>query len=127
MAPSSSHDEMFDDGPSRVSITGQRDPSRNTYNKSRADQDDDDDEDGGEGWEDVDDTLDLSLPSTKAQLLSYANNSSSSRQLDQVTYSYLSDFFLRAARENLGEFQNVFGLLSEDEQDVLKELATVQT
>lgn len=85
--------------------------------------DEDEDEDN-EGWEDEPgDTLDLSLGSTKAELMGWIEGSSGSRQRDDETQAYLSDFFIRAARENVAGFQDWFGMLTEDEKLKLQQLA----
>ncbi|KAK0636657.1 armadillo-type protein [Bombardia bombarda] len=79
--------------------------------------------DGDEGWEDeTGDTLDLSLPSTKAQLMNWMENSSV-RGRDDETQAYLIEFFMRAARENIAGFQDWFNMLTEDEKAKLHELA----
>lgn len=82
------------------------------------------DADGSDdGWEDeANDTLDLSLGSTRNDLMSWAENSNS-RQRDDETQAYLIDFFVRAARENTAGFQNWFAMLTEDEKAKLQELA----
>ncbi|KAL2126663.1 hypothetical protein VTI74DRAFT_439 [Chaetomium olivicolor] len=89
-----------------------------------ADADDaleDDDNDGG--WEDEpDDTLDLALGSTKADLMGWLEGGSS-RQRDDDTQQYLKEFFLRADAENLAGFQEWCGMLSEDERAKMKEAA----
>ena len=88
-----------------------------------ADEDFADGDDGDEGWEDEPgDTLDLSLGSTKADLMGLFD-SGGSRQRDDETQAYLTDFFIRAARENVAGFQDWFGMLTEDEKLKLHELA----
>ena len=83
---------------------------------------DTDDED--EGWEDdANDVLDLSLDSTKAELMGLVENSGS-RQRDDETQAYLVDFFMRAARENIAGFQEWFNMLNEDEKAKLHSLAS---
>lgn len=84
-----------------------------------ADFDDEDNED--EGWEDDDDTLDLSLAATKADFMSFVEGGQ--RQPDDETQAYLTDFFLRAARENVASFQDWYNMLSEEEKSKLNELA----
>ncbi|KAL2018215.1 hypothetical protein VTK56DRAFT_1122 [Thermocarpiscus australiensis] len=82
-----------------------------------------DEDDGDEGWEDEPgDTLDLSLGSTKADLMGWIEGSGS-RQRDDETQAYLSDFFVRAARENVAGFQDWFAMLTDDEKRKLHELA----
>lgn len=85
------------------------------------DEDEDDDE---EGWEDEpDDTLDLSLGGVKADLMGWIEGGAGSRQRDDETQAYLTDFFMRAARENIAGFQEWFNMLTEDEKRKLHELA----
>jgi hypothetical protein len=81
-----------------------------------------DEEDEDDGWEDEQDTLDLSLGGTKSDLMSYVDGSGV-RQRDDETQAYLTEFFIRAARENTADFQNWYNMLSEDEQGKLNELA----
>lgn len=81
----------------------------------------DDEDDGEEGWEDDDDLLDLNLAATKAGLMSFAEGQ---RQRDDETQAYLTDFFIRAARENVANFQDWYNLLTEDEKSKLNELAS---
>jgi importin-9 len=82
----------------------------------------DDDENDDEGWEDDDDTLDLSLGTTKADLMSFMEGGGQ-RQRDDETQGYLTDFFIRCGRENIANFQEWYGLLSEDEKHKLNEIA----
>ncbi len=79
-------------------------------------------DDGDEGWEDDGDTLDLSLSSTRAELMGFLEGSST-RQQDGETQGYLTEFFLTAARENTADFQNWYNLLTEDEKAKLNQLA----
>jgi importin-9 len=83
----------------------------------------DDDDDGDDGWEDEPDTIDLSLGATKADLLSYLETSAG-RQRDDETQAYLSEFFVRAAKENVAGFEGWYAnYLNEDEKMKLQELA----
>ncbi|KAM0636425.1 hypothetical protein ACHAPW_000710 [Verticillium nonalfalfae] len=75
-----------------------------------------------DGWEDDPDTLDLSLGSTKDDLLSFIE-ASGNRQRDDETQAYLTEFFLRAAREDVANFKEWYGLLNAEEQGKLNELA----
>lgn len=80
-----------------------------------------DDEDGDDdGWED-DDTLDLSLGTTKADLMFFGEGRQ--KQRDDETHAYLTDFFIRCGRENIANFQQWYGMLTEDEKAKLNELA----
>jgi hypothetical protein len=82
-----------------------------------------DEDDGDEGWEDEPgDTLDLSLGGTKADLMGWIEGGSS-RQRDDETQAYLSEFFIRAAQENISGFQQWFAMLTDDEKLKLHELA----
>jgi len=67
--------------------------------------------------------LDLSLGTTKADLMTMLENSGS-RQRDDETQSYLSEFFLRAARENVANFQEWYVMLTDEEKGKLNELAS---
>ncbi|KAK3986550.1 importin subunit beta-5 [Cladorrhinum sp. PSN332] len=80
-----------------------------------------DEEDGDEGWEDeTGDVLDLSLASTKAELMGFVENL---RQRDDETGAYLKEFFVQAARDNIAGFQEWYSMLTEDEKGKLQELA----
>ncbi|KAL2760104.1 hypothetical protein ACRALDRAFT_2045619 [Sodiomyces alcalophilus JCM 7366] len=79
-----------------------------------ADKDDD-------GWVD-DDTLDLSLGTTKEELMNFIDFAGA-RQRDDETQAYLTEFFIRAARENVANFQEWYGMLNEGEKAKLNELA----
>lgn len=70
-------------------------------------------------------TLDLSLAGTKADLMGWAE-STNSRQKDDETQVYLTEFFIKAASENIAGFQEYFGMLTEDEKAKLRELETQQ-
>lgn len=78
-------------------------------------------DDGDDNWEDDDDILDLSLGSTKADLMSFMEGGQ--RQRDDETQAYLTEFFMRAARENIGNFQELYNNLTEEEKTKLNELA----
>ena len=80
-----------------------------------------DDEDD-DGWEDENDTIDLALASTKADLMGWAETAST-RQRDDETQTFLVEFFLKAAQENIAGFQDWFNLLTDDEKRKLNELA----
>ncbi|PNP75541.1 hypothetical protein FNYG_10950 [Fusarium nygamai] len=81
-----------------------------------------DDENDEEGWEDEDDTLDLSLGTTKADLMSFME-SGGQRQRDDETQAYLTDFFIRCGRENIANFQEWYNMLTEEEKSKLNEVA----
>ncbi|KAK4085345.1 uncharacterized protein Triagg1_335 [Trichoderma aggressivum f. europaeum] len=82
----------------------------------------DDEDNDDEGWEDDDDTLDLSLGATKAELMAFGMDSSS-RQRDDETQQYLTEFFIRCGRENVANFQEWYNLLTDDEKAKLNEVA----
>lgn len=82
-----------------------------------------DEDDGDEGWEDEFDTVGLGA---NAQTLMNLAEGANSRMRDDETQQYLSEFFVRAARENIADFQNWYGMLTEDEKSKLNELATAQ-
>jgi hypothetical protein len=82
-----------------------------------------DDEDD-DGWEDVPNTLDLGLGMTKEELMVFADGSANFiRQRDDETQAYLTEFFIKAARENTAGFNELYGALTEDEKLKLQELA----
>jgi importin-9 len=89
----------------------------------RADGENDDDDDSG--WEDEnDDILDLSLGATKNDLFSYLDSGPANRRSrDDETQAYLTEFFLRAAREDTGGFKGWYDQLTPTEQQKLNELA----
>ncbi|OAA80171.1 Armadillo-type fold protein [Akanthomyces lecanii RCEF 1005] len=78
-------------------------------------------DDGEDGWED-DETLDLTLNSVKGDLMSFMENGGQ-RQRDDQTQAYLADFFIRAAQEDIGQFNQWYPKLSEEERQKLHELA----
>lgn len=80
-----------------------------------------DEDDGEDGWED-DETLDLTLNSVKGDLMSFMENGGQ-RQRDDETQAFLTDFFIRAAQEDIGQFNQWYPKLSEEEQQKLNELA----
>lgn len=82
-----------------------------------------DEENEDDGWEDEPETLDLSLGGTKADLMSFIEGSGA-RQRDDETQAYLTEFFMRAARENVANFQEWYGMLTEEERGKLNELAS---
>lgn len=83
---------------------------------------DPDEDDGDDGWEDESgDVLDLSLSSTKAELMGFYENST--RQRDDETGAYLKEFFVSAARDNISGFQEWYGMMTDDEKGKLQELA----
>ncbi|KHN93774.1 Armadillo-type fold protein [Metarhizium album ARSEF 1941] len=84
-----------------------------------AEFDEDNDEDG---WEDDDDTLDLSLAGTKADLMSFMDGGPL-RRPDDETHMYLTEFFVRCGRENIANFQEWYNLLTQDEKTRLNQVA----
>ncbi|KAH7411388.1 armadillo-type protein [Cadophora sp. MPI-SDFR-AT-0126] len=84
-----------------------------------------DEEADDDGWEDVHtNVLDLGLGSTKAELMAYGEGQGSfMRQRDDETQAYLTEFFIRAGRENLADFNALYEALSAEEKGKLQELA----
>lgn len=82
----------------------------------------DDEDNDEESWEDEDDTLDLSLGATKAELMAYGMDFSA-RQRDDETQLYLTEFFIRCGRENVANFQEWYNMLTNDEKAKLNEVA----
>ncbi|KAG4429736.1 hypothetical protein IFR05_014787 [Cadophora sp. M221] len=84
-----------------------------------------DEEADDDGWEDVHtNVLDLGLGGTKAELMAYGEGQGSfMRQRDDETQAYLTEFFIRAGRENLADFNAIYEELSGEEKGKLQELA----
>lgn len=84
-----------------------------------------DDEGEDDGWEDVPSVLDLGLGTTKADLMAYGADGRGSfmRQRDDETQAYLTEFFVRAAREDIAGFNGIYGALTDEEKGKLNELA----
>ena len=79
-----------------------------------------DSDDGEDTWEDEPDLLhDLGL--SRAELI--AMGEEGGRLKDDETQAYLTDFFIGAARDNLANFQEWYGMFSEEERAKLQELA----
>jgi hypothetical protein len=87
---------------------------------ANADYPEDDDD---EGWENEDETLDLGLMSVKGDLMSFIEGSGQ-REPDDETQGFLIDFFVRCGRENISNFQDWYGMLTQDEQAKLNQLAS---
>lgn len=86
-----------------------------------------DEEGDDDGWEDVPNTIDLSLGSAKADLMAWGEGQGSFvRQRDDETQAYLTEFFVKASRENVAGFNELYGALTEDEKRKLNELAAQQ-
>ncbi|KAI1131326.1 armadillo-type protein [Nemania abortiva] len=85
-----------------------------------ADEDHDDDD-----WEDDPDTVDLSLGSTKADLMGYLD-ASNLRHRDDETQQYLSEFFVAAARDNVAGFTEWYNNLESGEKNKLSEMANAR-
>lgn len=83
------------------------------------------DDDGDDGWEDDPDTIDLSLGSTKRDLMGFLD-SSNIRHRDDETQEYLTEFFIRAAQDNVAGFKEWYENLSDDEKAKLAEMANTQ-
>ncbi|PQE03651.1 importin-beta domain-containing protein [Rutstroemia sp. NJR-2017a BBW] len=83
-----------------------------------------DEEADDDNWEDVPSTLDLGLASTKADLMAFGEGQGSfMRQRDDDTQIYLSEFFVKAGRENVAGFNELYTLLTDEEKMKLQELA----
>jgi hypothetical protein len=81
-------------------------------------ENDDSDE---EGWEDDDDTIDMSLKAVKGDLMSFAEGGT--RQQDDETQAFLTDFFMQCARDNVANFQEWYNMLTNEEKNKLNEVA----
>jgi hypothetical protein len=83
-----------------------------------------DEEGEDDSWEDVPSTLDLGLGSIKAELMAYGEGQGSfMRQRDDETQAYLTEFFIKAGRENIAGFNELYEALTGDEKAKLQELA----
>jgi hypothetical protein len=76
-----------------------------------------------DGWEDVPGILDLGLGSTRKELMAFGEGGYS-RQPDDETQAYLTEFFIRAGREDLASFGQFYALLTDEERAKLQELAS---
>jgi hypothetical protein len=84
-----------------------------------------DEEGDDDGWEDLPNTIDLGLGSTKAELMAWGEGQGSFvRQRDDETQAYLTEFFIKASRENVAGFNELYGALTEEEKMKLNELAS---
>ena len=82
-----------------------------------------DDDDGDDNWEDDPDSVDLGLGGSKSDLYAFIE-SSGSRQQDDETQAYLTEFFVTAARDNVANFQEWYSMLTDEERGKLQELAS---
>ncbi|KAI1209828.1 ARM repeat-containing protein [Annulohypoxylon truncatum] len=83
------------------------------------------DDNDDDGWEDDPDTIDLNLGSVKNDLMGFLE-ASNMRSRDDETQAYLTEFFLRAAHENIAGFQDWYNQLSENEKAKLQEISPAQ-
>lgn len=81
-----------------------------------------DDDESDDGWEDEGDTVDLSLGTTKSDLMGYLE-SNNMRNRDDETQQYLAEFFVKAASENIANFNEWYGGFTDDEKAKLQSLA----
>ncbi|KAA8571295.1 hypothetical protein EYC84_000618 [Monilinia fructicola] len=83
-----------------------------------------DEEGDDDSWEDVPNVLDLGLSSTKADLMAFGEGRGSfTRNRDDETQAYLTEFFVKAGRENVGGFNELYNALTDEEKVKLQELA----
>ncbi|KAG9247708.1 armadillo-type protein [Calycina marina] len=87
-----------------------------------------DEEADDDGWEDLpQNILDLGLGTTKAELMAFGEGQGSfMRQRDDETQSYLMEFFVHATKENIGGFNELHALLTDDEKAKLNDLLALQ-
>ncbi|MBE3048292.1 hypothetical protein IMZ48_38470 [Candidatus Bathyarchaeota archaeon] len=79
-----------------------------------------DSDDGDNTWEDEPDLLhDLGFSRSEMQALGEEGG----RLQDDETQAYLTEFFVGAARDNTANFQEWYGMFSEEERAKLEELA----
>ncbi|KAI5813349.1 armadillo-type protein [Pyronema omphalodes] len=84
------------------------------FNSTAADFEDDDEE----GWEDVDNQLNVPGMS-REELLALGTSGRTSRQLDDATYNILASFFKEVSSKNIGDFQSIYNTLKPEEQHQL--------
>ncbi|KAL8673030.1 MAG: hypothetical protein Q9168_002553 [Polycauliona sp. 1 TL-2023] len=78
-------------------------------------------EDEDDEWEDDPGMIDLSNPSTTAELMAYADESRYNvRQLDDETQTYLVDFFKQASTEP--DFHGLYQSLTDEEREKLHQM-----
>lgn len=84
-----------------------------------------DEEADDDGWEDLpSNLLDLGLGSTKVELMAWGEvQGKFVRERDDETQAYLAEFFIKASRENVAGFNELYGALTEEEKMKLNELA----
>ncbi|ESZ90586.1 hypothetical protein SBOR_9037 [Sclerotinia borealis F-4128] len=83
-----------------------------------------DEEGDRDSWEEVPNVLDLGLSATKADLMAFGEGKGSfGRERDDETQVYLMEFFIKAGRENLGGFNELYNVLTNEEKVKLQELA----
>jgi hypothetical protein len=83
-----------------------------------------DEEGDDDGWEDLPNTLDLGLGSTKADLMAYGEGQGSfMRQRDDETQAYLTEFFVKVSTENIAGFNELYAALTDGEKEKLNDLA----
>jgi len=87
-----------------------------------------DDEGEDDGWEDLPNTLDLGLGSSKAALMAWGEGTGHyTRQQDDETQTYLIEFFTKAFQENIAGFSDIYtGALNEEERAKLNEVVAQQ-
>ncbi|QSZ34585.1 hypothetical protein DSL72_006179 [Monilinia vaccinii-corymbosi] len=83
-----------------------------------------DEEGDDDSWEDVPNVLDLGSASTRADLMAFGEGKGSfTRNRDDETQAYLTEFFVKAGRENIGSFNELYNALTDEEKVKLQELA----
>jgi hypothetical protein len=102
------------------------DPERSLLEAAALDELEEAGDDDGE-WEDLPPSLDLSSAAVRNDLMGFAEGTSSSflsnaRRQDDETQGYLIDFFKEVSSKNIANFEAVFGMLTDEEKDVLKTL-----
>lgn len=81
-------------------------------------------DDDAEGWEDVPNVLDLGLSSAKRDLMEYGEDDSVfPRQHDDETQILLTEFFVKAGEDNIGNFKELYAQLTDSERQKLSEMA----
>ncbi|KAA8901428.1 armadillo-type protein [Sphaerosporella brunnea] len=75
------------------------------------------DSEGGE-WEDVDDGLNIPGVS-REELLALGGSGRTSREVDDETANLLTSFFKEVSSKNIGDFQNLYNALNQEEKQTL--------
>lgn len=83
----------------------------------------DEEDSEGEDWEDTPDGL--NVPGfSREELMALGSSGRQSRQTDDATYSYLTNFFREVSSQNIGNFRDIYSTLKPEEQHQLSLLGS---